>query len=397
MTCLYQYQARGPSGKIERGSIEAETREQAVARLAARQLTPYALALAETAARADKLSDEAARDLARSLSQLLNVGLSLSQALKFASESLSSQAASVALRMKEAAERGEAPSAALRQISGPQAKLLAGVVTAGETSGRLGEALEVAARSFERSATLRGRLGSALIYPAFVIAATCATLACFIIVVVPAMASSFAGAEERLPESTRNLLALSAWLSQHGVAMLAALIASGVVVATSAQAQAILTRLADGVLQSPIGLGVTQHLDYAAFASLSALSLKAGVPGANAFAAAAHGTRSASLRRDFEKAVTEIRLGASPASAFQHCGRPPKTFIELMRVGEETGKLGETLEQVATLLSAEGEQRLERLGAIAGPVITILLGGMVASVVMSLFLGLLSMSELATL
>jgi type II secretory pathway component PulF len=48
------------------------------------------------------------------------------------------------------------------------------------------------------------------------------------------------------------------------------------------------------------------------------------------------------------------------------------------------------------LLTSEGEQRLERLGAIAGPVITLTLGGLVALVVMSLFLGLLSLSELAT-
>lgn len=396
MSMTFRYEARGPSGRIERGAVEAASHAEALERLRRRNLTPFELkpATASSGSRA-RLNDLAARDLSRTLAQLVRAGLSFSQALKFASEELAADAAAAASRMREAAERGERPSSALDEIPGPQARLLKGVVAAGETSGKLIEALDVAAASFARAAELRARLGTALIYPSFVILATLATLACFLLLVVPSLGQAFTGSEERLPQSTRALLDFSAWLKANGALLLAALVAGVGVVASSAAARAALGRVLDRLLASPLGLGVVLRLDFASFAGLSALSLQAGVPAAAAFDAAAGAVRNSQIRARLARAIAEIRIGERPSSAFERWAGPPKSFLRLAHVGEETGRLGETLRQASTLLSSEAQQRLERLGAIAGPIITLALGLVVAGVVMSLFLGLLSMSELA--
>lgn len=398
MSTSFRYEARGPSGRIERGALEAPTRTEALERLRRRNLTPFDLKPAAAGgAGPARLNDVAARDLARTLAQLLRAGLSFAQALKFASEELGPLPAAAASRMREAAERGEPASSALEDLPGAEARLMKGVVAAGETSGRLAEALEVAAASFGRAAELRARLGTALIYPSFVILATLATLACFLLLVVPTLGQAFAGAEERLPASTRALMVFSAWLKANGMLLLLALAALIGLFASNAGARAALAALIDRVLVSPLGLGVAQRLDFAAFASLSALSLQAGVPAAAAFEAAAHAARNTRIRARLARAVAEIRIGERPSHAFDRWAAPPKSFLRLTHVGEETGKLGETLKQASALLSSEAEQRLERLGAIAGPIITLALGLVVAGVVMSLFLGLLSMSELATI
>jgi general secretion pathway protein F len=397
MTALFRYTAREASGRMARGALEADTREEALARLHGRRLTPLSLSLADAQDTSPaRLDDKAARDLSRTLAQLLKSGLSFAQALKFSSEELQGQAAAAAMRLREATERGERASTALEQFSGAQARLLSGVILAGETSGKLAEALEVAAATFSRATELRTRVSTAMIYPAFVVIATLATLSSFMFFVVPTMAGAFEGSEAQLPSETRSLLAASAWLQANGLYLALALAAVAALIWTSRPIRRLLADAIDAVLTSPVGLGIAPRLDLAGFSGLAALSFDAGVPSAAAFEAAAGSVRSGRLKVRLKDAVSAIRMGERPSAAVEQRVRPPKSMTRLMQVGEETGDLGASMRQVADLLSSEAEQRMQRLGAIAGPVITMALGGVVASVVLSLFLGLLAMSDLAS-
>ncbi len=397
MTSAFRYQARNGAGRIESGAVEAASREEALARLHARNLTPLSLSSDDRGGGANtSIDDKHARELSRTLAQLLQSGLSLAQALRFAAEELDGSAAAAARAMREAAERGERPSRALAAFTGPQARLLSGVLLAGETSGRLSEALEVAAASFARSADLRARVITALIYPAFVVSATLAVLAAFVFFVVPTLGAAFEGNESALPASTRSLLALSAGLQDHGPIIAASVLLLVLIVAATPAARKFLAGLRERVLLSPLGLGIALRLDFAAFASLASLSLSAGVPAAPAFEAAAAGMRSSKLKRELAEAVLAIRGGERPSQALERCARPPRALIRLMQVGEETAQLANALAHAGQLMAGEAENRLQRLGALAGPILTLILGGMVASVVLSLFLGLLSISDIAT-
>lgn len=394
MSLSFRYEARAANGRLERGHVQATDRPDALERLRRRNLTALDLRLDAQTQRAAPLGDVAARDLARTLAQLLRAGLSLTQALRFAGDELPPAAARVALRMRESAEDGDPPSSALDHFDGAQARLLKGVMRAGETSGRLAEALEVAALAFARSAELRARMGAALIYPSFVVLATLAALGAFLFFVVPTMGQAFTGAEDRLPASTRSLLDLSAWLQANGALLILGLCAIVIFAAVNASARSALRALRDRLEISPLGMGVPVRLEYASFAGLAALSLQAGVPTAPAFEAAADAVRNAPLRAGLARATAAIRLGERPSHAFANAGAPAQ-FLRLCHVGEETGKLGDALKQASALLVSEGEQRLQRLGAIAGPLLTLGLGALVASVVMSLFLGLLALTEVA--
>jgi type II secretory pathway component PulF len=395
MSAIFRYEARAPSGRLERGTLAASDRQDALQRLHRRQLTPLSLRSGPSASQ--RLSVVAARDLSRTLAQLLRSGLSFAQALRFASEELPPASAAAAAAMREAAEAGDPASSALETFRGAEARLLKGVILAGETSGKLADALDVAAHSFARSAELQGRVSTALIYPAFVIIATFATLACFLLIVVPTMAQAFEGAEDRLPPETRTLLSLSAWLQANGLYLLAGLAAIIALALSSTEMRAFSSAMFDRLMASPLAMGVTPRLEFAAFARLSALSLDAGVPSGTAFDSAAGGARNSVVRDQLRRAVNSIRMGERPSAALGRCASAPKAFLRLVSVGEETGKLADALRNASALLSTEAEQRLERLGSIAGPIVTLALGGVVASIVMALFLGLLSMSDLAAI
>lgn len=331
MSLSFKYEARGPSGRIERGAVEAASRADALGRLKQRNLTPFALSAAP-AGGSSRLDTIAARDLCRTLAQLLRAGLSVSQALRFAGEELPPKSAAAASRMREAAERGEPPSQALQDFTGPEARLLVGIIRAGEESGRLTEALERAAQSFTRAAAMRARIGTALIYPSFVILATLATLACFLFLVVPSLAQAFEGAEERLPASTRSLLALSALLKANGLLVVLALVALIGYCAASAGARRLLAGAADMLMASPLGFGVAERLDYAAFAGLAALSLKAGAPATDAFETALGAVRNRRFQAGLSAAASAIRTGERPSLAFDRLARAPKSFVRLGKV-----------------------------------------------------------------
>lgn len=397
MRTAFRYTARERSGRTVRGRLEADSPADALARLHGRRLTPLAVAPQRELGRGApaRLGDRHARDLARTLAQLLRSGLPLVQALRFAADELEGPAAAAALRLREAAERGERPSSALGEFAGAPARLLAGVLLAGETSGRLAPALQMAAETFARSAELRTRVATSMIYPAFVILATLATLGVFVFFVTPTLAGAFQGSETQLPASTRRLLAVTTWLRGHTLGLLAGTGACGLLLWRAPGVRGRLARMFEATLASPAGLGIAPRLEFAAFARLTALSLDAGVPAAAALETAAASVRGDGLRARLAQAMAAMRVGERPSEALARLARPPRTLVRLMQVGEETGDLGAALGQAAALLASEAEQRLQRLGAIAGPVITLGLGGLVASVVLSLFLGLLAMSDLA--
>lgn len=396
MSVTFKYEARHPSGRTERGRLSASDRSEALRRLHGRHLTPLSIKPTNRTDQSASISDRTARDFSRAIAQMLRAGLPLSQALRFASEELAPHPARLAASMREAAERGDQISSAIEDYSGASARLLRGVVIAGETSGRLAEALEMAAIWFTRSEALRGRLQTTLIYPCFVIVATLATLACFLLVIVPTLGQAFEGVQT-LPESTRALLRLSEWLAGDGALQLLIFVTLSVAAAASAPGRAAFGALMDNIALAPWAFGIAPRLEFASFAGLAALSLDAGVPGAAAFASAAEGIRNKPIRERLARAAAAMRIGEPPAAAIERLVFPPRALARLMRVGEETGKLAEALKQASTLLASEAEQRLERLGAIAGPIVTLALGGLVAGVVMSIFLGLLSLSDVAAL
>ncbi len=394
MSQAFLYEARGRGGRTERGRIEASDRDDALSRLRGRGLTPLDLRNAP-AQRRGALRDADARDLARSLAQLLRSGLTFAQALRFAGEELDGAPARIAMRLREAVDRGERASSGLRDEPGAPARLLSGVLLAGEASGLLADALEVAAQVFARSADLRARLQSALIYPCFVLAATGVTLLIFVLFVTPSLALAFDGRLEGLPPTTRALLDVSAWLRESGVVLALSLFAAALATWSSGSARKAIAHLWERLSFSPLGGGIAPRLEFATFARLSGMALGAGVPAAAAFEAAASGLSGDGIRAKLSRAVADVRTGERPSIALARAAAPPRTLVRLVQLGEESGKLAASLAHAADLLSAEAEQRLARAGALAGPLMTLGLGGLVASVVLSLFLGLLSLSDMA--
>ncbi len=391
MSDLFEFRARNASGASERGVVFAGTREDALRDLRLRNLTPLSLERQSPEARI-VLSDETARDLAKTLAHLLRSGLSLSQGLHLAAQELDKSGASAALALKEAAERGRPLIEGLATFQGSAAELLKGVLVAGSESSQLARALELAGATLHRSAELKARLRTGMVYPVFVLISSLGTLIGFLWFVVPTLASALASNIGALPWSTRALLSLSSWLkgnSDQIVMGLAGLIMLALAPPVRRGAERVLAWL----LASPLSFGIPRRFELASWASLAALSLETGSTAVAAFEAAIVGVRQKSLAQQLRAAIERMRIGDRPAFALAQCVAPPPIMLRLLQVGEETGRAAEAMAHASEALVREAEQRLTRLGAISGPAVTLFLGAIVAAMVLSLFLGLLSISD----
>lgn len=391
MSDLFEFRARNASGASERGILYAVTREEALRDLRLRNLTPLALER-QTASARIALSDEAARDLAKTLAHLLRSGLSLSQGLHLAAQELDRAGASAALALKEAVERGHPLVEGLVTFRGASAEVLRGVLVAGSESSQLARALELAGANLHRSAELKARLRTGMVYPAFVIISSMATLLGFLWFVVPTLTGALTRDVAALPWSTRLLLDVSAWLRGNANQISIGL-AGLVLISLTPPARRAMERVIARVLASPLAFGIPRRFELASWASLAALSLETGSTAVAAFEAAITGVRERGLADGLRAAIDRMRIGERPAMALAQCISLPPVMLRLLQVGEETGRTPEAMTQASEALIREAEQRLSRLGAIVGPMVTILLGAIVAAMVLSLFLGLLSVSD----
>lgn len=388
----FSYQGRTQAGESRAGRVSAPSKAAALRDLRARGIAVSELTPSSGRSRA-VLREDIARDLARALSPMLDAGFPLSKALDLAITELPDQSAGLARSMQGAIERGQPPADALASYEGQTATVFASILRAGQASGQLSRALETAADTFGESVDRRSKLIGALIYPSFVVVATLATLVGFMVVVVPTLASVFEGVEDQLPASTRAIIDASAWIRAYGAPIAGMGIIAALLVFVAPEGRQFAARTADRILLSPIGLDIAAHNEFGRFSRIAALILGSGVPAAMAFETAASCVGNHVLRKRLIEASASIRLGAAPSHAIRTIARAPSTMVQFVLMGEQSGRLAEALGRASGVLASRAEVQVQRLGAIAGPAVTIALGGLVALVVVALYLGLFAIGD----
>jgi len=404
---LFTYTVFDARGEEQHGTLEAGSADEAAGMLRARGLFPAAVreagSVAETGAgRSWAWAGRRAsrRDVAvflRQLATLLRAGLPLVRAL----EVLGRQGGEAALRgvVGELAERlraggslAEAMAAHPRVFS----TLDVSMVRAGEASGALDAVLERLAHFAEKSLQLRGRIRTALIYPAVVLAVAGGILATLLAFVVPRFQQIFAdllkGAP--LPPLTQAVLDLSGWVRDHwlagfGVGLLLALL--GPVVLRTARGR----RGRDAVLRRVPVLG--NFLVKAAVArgtrTLGTL-LASGVPILPALLIAREVCGQSQVADELARVHERVKAGEPVARPLAEGGVFPPLVSSLVDVGEQSGQLPAMLARVADIYEEEVDQAAAGLGAALEPVLILFLALVVGVIVIALFLPIVRIVQL---
>jgi general secretion pathway protein F len=404
----FQYRAADGEGKVLEGLIEAAEVSIAVSRLQERGLVP--LRVAEPAPQRSGLASISLPQinlrgrikrkdlliLTHELSTLLAAGLPLDRSLSILSElSESPQMKAVVADILQSVQRGKSLAESLGEHPKVFESLYVNMVKAGEIGGVLDTVLQRLTEYLEASNELRNEIRSAMVYPVIVMLTAFISVTILLTWVLPKFQAMFAQGGQTLPLNARLLMAFSDGLRSYWWVGVLLAIAGGV-------GFTHWIRTPDGRLQwdrfrlKVILLGdLTRKVAVARFARTLGTLLKSGVPMLQALEIVRDVSGNVVLAQAVDEVKVGVRGGAGVAGPLSHSGVFPQLALQMISVGEETGRLDEMLVQVADYFDKEVRVTVKSLTSMLEPVLLLVGGVVVAFVVLSMFSAITSVNNMA--
>ncbi len=336
--------------------------------------------------RPDRMTRRALDAFTRDLAHMTGAGLTIDQALSVMADS----AAQDGMRASVEAIRGHlragaSLSAALERHGAPFNPLYTALVRAGESAGALPAVLGRLAGYLARMRALQNTVTSAMIYPLALLAATVVSVTILMTTVVPRFEALFQRAGTSLPPETRMVMAASeAFAAGWWVIALGGL--GGTMVLSRALRRPAWRRKIHGAfLEVPLLGPALRKIDLSRFARALGLMLDSGVSMLPAYRQAVDVVGNARLAADLDALSERLRAGTGLADPLIASGLFPGSGGQLVRLGEETGRLGPMLIDVADMYDGEVETAIKRALAVMEPAIILTLGLLIGAIVLSLF------------
>lgn len=413
----YIYRAADAAGKMLDGTVEAAGREAALRQLRAKGLTPIRLEESDGAQPAtDRLiahkpaskaasSGFAARRapdhadihrLTAELAVMLRAGLPLDRALRVLIDMTEKPSMVTLLQdLLKAVKGGKGLSQALQPHQTLFGDFYISMLRSGEAGGNLGEVLARLAEHLERVKAMRESVISALIYPAILVTVACVSVVLMLGFVVPQFETLFADMGDALPLPTRIIIGLGDVVAAWG--WLIALAATAGVwfgrrwLSTPRGRQWLDGRL----LRMPILGEVLRKYELTRFSRTMGTLLGNGVPIVSALKIASDTLGNLPLRAAMSNVPGAIKQGGRLADALQHTGLFTPLALNMVRLGEETGRLDAMLLELSRVHDAEVQAGVKRALTMLEPVLILLLGAVIAAIIVSILMGILSVNDLA--
>ncbi|MDR2259476.1 MAG: type II secretion system F family protein [Azoarcus sp.] len=372
---LYRYRACDAHGRIVRGELEAANPADLETRLHGRGLELLRAAPNVFPFRRRRIARRELIHFCFHLEQLLAAGVPMLDAIADLGDGHGSPAMqAIVAGLRAEIERGQALSAAMASHPHVFDEVFRCLLHAGESIGDPVPVLRRIAADLTRADELAAHARKIVIYPVIVAALLAAAVVVAITQVVPQIAALFRG-DTVLPLSTRILIGLSAWLGRHGWLLPPLFVLLAISAALAAvRSPGFRHALHALSLRLPLLGPIRQRLALARVAGLLAMLYASGITVTDAIASAARATPNLVIRGGLETARAGITAGQGIASAFEATGLFPRLVIRMLRVGEQTGRIDNTLGQLAHFYERDAREAIDRLQASAEPALTVIMG-----------------------
>lgn len=262
-------------------------------------------------------------------------------------------------------------------------RLYIDMVRSAEVSGNLDDVLRQLAMYMSREESALRKVRGALIYPAIVIALALVVIGVLVGFVLPAFARLFADFRATMPLPTRILLAVGIFCRDHGIALLAIMAATVLIIAVYARTKEG-RAFFDGVLiKTPVIGGIIRFAVIERYLRTLATLARAGVPVTQMLDTANTSLGNAVFTAGLARVRDQMLSGDGFAEPLSRTGLFPRLVIQMVKVGEESGHLDSNLEQAAEHYAEEVDYRLKRMIAMMEPALVIVVGGMVGFIAIS--------------
>jgi general secretion pathway protein F len=402
----YRYEAVDNAGEVLRDEIEAPTLEAAVERLRDQGLLPLSVNEAKGGflrgslgqpwfSQRRALSRKSVTLLTQQLANLLHAGMPLDRALTILiSVSEDEQAQTLLERVQEKVRGGSSLADAL-EAQGAFSRFYLNMIRAGEAGGALEVVLKRLTEFLERSQALRETVTSALIYPIILLSVSALSVIILLTFVVPQFQQLFADAGKALPLATQIVIAVGDGFRHYwwvGAMLLVLLVAA---LRQQLSQPASRARWDRWFLSLPLFGDFIAKVETARLSRTLGTLLGNGVSLLNALAIVRETLTNQVLSTALGEVAEHVKTGRGLAEPLQESGNFPKLAVQMIRVGEETGQLQEMLLQVADTYDGEVQTAVKRMLTLLEPALILGLGVIIAGIIMSILVAILSLNELA--
>jgi type IV pilus assembly protein PilC len=328
------------------------------------------------------------------LATLLKAGMPLVQSLDILRQRLTNPVLKSVLDDVYERVRG---GSSLSEAFVAQGDLFPGVYTASLMAGEKSGSLEIVLRRYvgymKVLGSVRRRTVSALVYPAVLTSLALVVVGIIVLKVIPEFASFYDVFNAQLPVTTRALVRVSTFLRNEIVFIVAALVALAVVAWTLIRRPHERIRFDRFILRVPAVGATVRKFATSQLARTLATLLGGGIPLVNAVEIAARSIGNQHMAREMEWVGQRVREGEAFASALQARGVFPSVAVKMAEVGESTGALQEMLNSLADFYDEEIETDLGRFVTLVEPALLIIMGLVIASLLLSLYMPLIQLSS----
>jgi general secretion pathway protein F len=410
---MFQYKAVSSAGEMKEGVMEGASQAGVIAHLQSTGLIPIratevgaggAAIGSETrqpAAKARSLFSKArvSQDdlgtLTRELATLLKAGLPLDRSMEILIGLAEKPAVGELLvAIRNDVRGGASLSKALEPHRDIFSRFYVNMVKAGEVGGALGNVLMRLADHMERSKEVRDNAISALIYPAILFVVAVASVLILVIFVVPQFKQIFDQSGKAIPLATEVVLTIGIFMRNWWWAMLAGVALLIWLLIRSFHNPVSRAKWDVKFLRWPIAGKLLTKLEMARFARSLATLLQNGVPLLAGLSILKDTMGNVVFRDAVEVVARDLKEGRGMAKPMNEANVFPKLAVQMIAVGEETGKLDEMLFQVADVYDREVASAVKAALALIEPFMIIGLAFIIGGIIMSLLVAMFGLMDL---
>jgi len=400
---VFRYKAASTDGEVFNGTLEGTSREQVVARLQSLGQIPIQVDETTRPARrgmprlkiARRITDQHISNATRELGTLLRAGLPLDRALQIiASLSESERMQQMLLDIREQVKGGATLTDAMQAQQGVFSRFYLNLLRAGEAGGSLEVVLERLAEHMEQSREVRDTLTSALIYPVILVFVAVVSIFILLGYVVPQFTELFEGVGQVLPLPTRITIASGEFLQHYGWILLLLSVAAIWLISYQLTQPQGRYKWHARLLKTPLLGSIITRIEVTRFARTLGMLLHNGVPLLKALSIVKDTVENVIISDGLERVANSLKEGQNLAAPLEEMAHFPAFAVHMIRVGEESGRLEEILLQVAQVYERETRTTIKRTLALLEPILILVLGVIIAGVIISILMAILSINQL---
>ena len=398
----FSFQAKGTDGKLYNGRIDAISQNAAVAMIRDKGMIPLSVELQQSV-RLLKMDLQriwegvSLRELSvffRQLATLVGAKVSIVLSLR----TISGQSENAYLKsaidgMADDIENGASFSEAMGKYPPIFKELMVAMVRAGELSGNLQRSVEFLANNAEKNYELNSKIKGAMFYPMFVMFFAFIIGFAVVSFVIPKLTAVFSGTNVQLPWYTQALMGLGNFMSQYWPIVLIVIIAMAAGVFYYAKTEDGHREWDVFKMKLPIFGNLYKYIYISRFSDNLAVLLEGGIPIVRALTIVGEVVSSTAFEAVILRAADEVRSGGSMSSVFARSEYFPPIVSEMLKIGEESGKVTEVLNDVSTFYNQETDRITRNLSVMLEPIMIIFLGAIVAVLVFSVFVPIYDMTS----